>query len=253
MDLFDENPFDRAPATLRSQGWFNAQQAEVQLAWKALQPLNLDRDALYNLTFEVSPDRPLYKGEKLSKRESSHQVRPGSSSQPDSAVKHSRVEKKRRGRHQKWHVKSHELVPEFAHLCVPQDPVYRGEDEDAAEDEDDLPVEVDPAKLKGPKAAKRPGKDDSFCATIYSLAVCGITLQSEHEGRKLAEKQAAALAERVALLEQRLSALSFSEDDYPTTHSSRLAYPVRTPVACSRPPLSPSPTPTCSTVSHWGI
>lgn len=245
MDLLVENPFEQISCGPHSQGWFNVNQEEVRRVQKALQPLNLDRDELYKLAFDVDIDRPLYEGERLSDKEPMHRGRRGSPNQRDSAVKHSRIEKRRRARHQKWQIKSHNMVSEFAHMCISNDPIYLGIDEDKPR------TEPEANKTKGSKpSSKKPGKDESFCATIYSLSVCGVVLQSEHEGRKLAEARLAAAEKRVAELDRRLQMRPCEDVEIP---SSSPVTARRSPLTTTRMPLSPSPTPTCSTTSHWGM
>jgi hypothetical protein len=223
MELLTETSYATHETGTHSQGWFDVSQEEVQKTLEALRPLNLDRDALYQLAFEVDRNRALYEGEDLNRKAKNQSQNSALHKQRDSAVKHSRVEKRRRARHQGWQIQSHRMVPEFAHLCVSNDRVYLSKDDKDGSDLDSEVTKPRSSKSRNPKA----GKDESFCGTIYSLAVCGIALQSEYEGRKLAEKQAQMYADRVAELEARLSKAS-----------------------ASKYPPSPSASPTCSSSSH---
>ena len=225
MPLLTDSAFAPTTTSTHSQGWFDVGQEEVQRTLEALQPLNLDRDSLYQLAFEVDGSRALYEGDDIKKKSSSKQdSSKANSKQRDASVKHSRVEKRRRARHQGWQIQSHRMVPEFAHQCIAHDRVYLSKD-----DKDGSELDSDVSKAKASKSrTPKAGKDESFCGTIYSLSVCGIVLQSEHEGRKLAEKQAQMLADRVAELEAKLA-------------------------KSSRYPLSPSASPTWSSSSHAGL
>jgi len=236
LELLVERPHEPQTTVPESRGWFNASQPEVRRAIHTLQRLGLSRDDLYDTAFDISPDRPLYEGTKL-EVEPVKPSRSGLSHQTASAVKHSFVEKKRRFRHMEWQTTLHRMCPEKAHELVTSDPSYLGIDEDSTDDGGHTA-----ASKKGNKtSSKKPGKDESFCATTYSLAICGIVLQSEHEGRKAAES-------RVAYLERQLRKRKFEDDDSASTSSRSFARGSFPPT--SRLPLSPSPTPTCSS-SSW--
>jgi hypothetical protein len=245
MELSRDFSYEHVPGGVRSLGWFDAQQEEVQRTWEALQALNLDRDQKYEHAFSIVSDRALYDGEDLNKKKGKQ----GSLKQTASAKKHSKVEKKRRARHQQWQIVSHRMVSEFAHQCVVRDRTYQSKDEKDASDTD-----TDASKTKGNKSRRQAaGKDESFCGTIYSLAMCGIVLQSEHEGRKLAERQAEELADRVAMLERQLSMMqSGYSTEPPRTSTCEMHGQRKTSTDAFRAPLPPSPTPTCSTSSNFG-
>jgi hypothetical protein len=221
--------------TPQSQGWFNLHMTEVQQALASLSRQKLDRDGLYNMVFEVDHSRPLYEGDRPQELEAllqeEEQDDDDALTGKEKKLSHSEVEKRRRSRHQVWQVKSHRMCPEQAHRLINEDRVYKKAN-------------------RTKSSSKKPGKDEQFCASIYAMAMCGIVLQSEHQGRKLAEERALIAEKRLAQLEHGMRKRKLEDsDDEPLSSLAKRIRPVLQPVP--RLPLSPSPTPTCSTSSHW--
>lgn len=245
-DVSFKYPSQECVSQPRSTGWFDVDQQEVMRAIDLTR--GMSRNDLFDMAFSLDQERALYQGEKTS----FEQILDTDS--PDQ--KHRKCERNRRIRHKVWQETAHTMTCDLAHDAVKSDLTYYGGKHGGGR----KPKGV--RKVNGEKIDDRkPGKDEQLCSIIYTVALLGIVIQSENEGRRQAEERALEAERRLALLETSTTRTSrkrsLNEDDLDALHlpNKRPAIqppmrlpPSPSPTACH----SPSPTPTLSACSSFG-
>ncbi|KPI37239.1 uncharacterized protein AB675_1505 [Cyphellophora attinorum] len=201
----------------------------------------LTRDQIFDLVFAVDESRPRYEVENVGEIQ---EILESDSSK----AKHKKCEKNRRIRHRIWQWLAHAMTPEAAHRAVESDPAYSDGKSGGGRK----------AKDGKKPTGQKPGKDEQLCSIIYTVSLLGIAVQSEHEGRKIAEERAYRAEARLAELtggappspRKRRRGDEQSSAESPKRRAIQL--PQRLPPSpCTTAWLSPSPTPTMSSSSSF--
>jgi hypothetical protein len=231
--------YPNLPSKPRSIGWFDADEDVVRRSAAITQGLTADQ--IFDLVFAVDESRPRYEVENVGEIQEILETEP-------SDVKHRKCEKNRRIRHRIWQKLAHAMTPEAAHRAVESDPAYFDGKSGGGRK----------AKDGKKSSGQKPGKDEQLCSSLYTVSLLGIAVQSEHEGRKVAEERAFRAEARLAELtggtppspRKRRRGDEHSPAESPKRRVIQL--PQRLPPSpCTTAWLSPSPTPTLSSSSSF--
>ncbi len=168
----DVNSKERAgslPSSPLQCGWFDPGTK------RALATINFidswTRDELHDAFWKTDPSRPLYGDQPtFNKKGIPDKVADGTQTLHRGGKKsHAESERDRRVRHFAYQGELHHTQPEITQQLADQDEEMQ--------------------QIKQSTSSKGPGKDDQFVSDIYMHNLSALVVQSEHEGRKMAERE----------------------------------------------------------------
>ena len=176
----------------KRHGWFDPERESARLTWQHMS--SMTRDERYEALFEC-PCRPLYPDQKSNQKELEPKPKPVRSKYTSDSLyrahlnkweqgeRHRIKEKQRRNRHRGLQSLAHHMTCKVANSLAERDPAL---------------VQIRTERSNGGVRSKVAGKDDQLVASIYQKNISAIVVQSEHEGRMIAEAEGQELRAKLA-------------------------------------------------------
>jgi hypothetical protein len=197
----DINSKDRAaslPSSPLQRGWFDPSTKRAVATISFVDTWT--RDELHDAYWKTDPSRPLYGDQPtFNKKGPSDKVVDGVQPLHRGGKKsHAESERDRRVRHFAYQGELHHAQPEVTQQLADQDEEMQ--------------------QIKQSTSSKGPGKDDQFVSDIYMHNLSALVVQSEHEGRKKAEREVEELKRQNLALRRSL----FGESPSRKRHAGRI-------------------------------